>query len=109
MSTGRDSDKFMLRMPDGLRDRIKAAADTSGRSMNAEIVAVLLERFPDPDEQVSVSTADLRALLAAAGRISDATLKPSPASKLSAEAPKIRDARAELEGAVEAIRRRTGL
>lgn len=39
--TGRDSDKFMLRFPDGMRDQIKAAADTNRRSMNAEIIARL--------------------------------------------------------------------
>ncbi|WP_083444871.1 Arc family DNA-binding protein [Pseudorhodobacter aquimaris] len=33
-----DQDKFVLRLPDGMRDRIKAAADANSRSMNAEIV-----------------------------------------------------------------------
>ncbi len=34
-------DRFIVRMPDGMRDRIKAAAEASGRSMNAEIVQAL--------------------------------------------------------------------
>lgn len=34
-------DQYMVRFPDGMRDRIKSAAETSGRSMNAEIVARL--------------------------------------------------------------------
>jgi hypothetical protein len=38
---GRDSDKFMLRLPDGMRERIKASADANGRSMNSEIIARL--------------------------------------------------------------------
>lgn len=38
-ATGRDSDKFMLRLPDGMRDRLKAAAEANKRSMNAEIIA----------------------------------------------------------------------
>ncbi len=42
------SDKFMLRLPDGLRDRIKAFAESRGRSMNAEIVRVLERAFPAP-------------------------------------------------------------
>jgi hypothetical protein len=46
--TGRESDKFMLRLPDGMRERIKAAADASNRSMNAEIVATLEEKYPPP-------------------------------------------------------------
>lgn len=40
-ATGRNSDKFMLRFPEGMRDMVKAAADKSGRSMNAEIVYAL--------------------------------------------------------------------
>jgi plasmid stability protein len=36
--TTRESDRFMLRLPDGMRDRIKAAAEANTRSMNAEIV-----------------------------------------------------------------------
>lgn len=44
-SVGRESDKFMLRFPDGMRDRIAAAAKESGRSMNAEIVARLMLSF----------------------------------------------------------------
>lgn len=34
-------DRYMLRLPDGMRDRIKAAAEENNRSMNAEIVARL--------------------------------------------------------------------
>lgn len=33
-----EQDKFMLRLPDGMRDAIKAAAKREGRSMNAQIV-----------------------------------------------------------------------
>ncbi|RWR45876.1 Arc family DNA-binding protein [Sinirhodobacter ferrireducens] len=42
------NDKFMLRLPDGMRDRIKAAAEANNRSMNAEIVATLEEKYPAP-------------------------------------------------------------
>ncbi len=49
-SVGRESDKFMLRLPDGMRDRIKAAADRNGRSMNSEIVATLEEKYPAPPD-----------------------------------------------------------
>lgn len=41
-------DKFMLRLPDGMRERIKLAAEKNNRSMNAEIVATLDERYPTP-------------------------------------------------------------
>lgn len=38
---GQGSDKFMLRLPDGMRDEIKAAALLNERSMNTEIIARL--------------------------------------------------------------------
>ena len=41
-------DRYMLRLPDGMRDRIKAAAAENNRSMNAEIVATLEEKYPAP-------------------------------------------------------------
>lgn len=41
-------DKFIVRLPDGMRDRIKAAADANNRSMNSEIVATLEQKYPAP-------------------------------------------------------------
>lgn len=34
----REANKFIVRLPDGMRDRIAEAARANGRSMNAEIV-----------------------------------------------------------------------
>lgn len=45
---GRGSDQFPLRLPEGMRERIKAYADRHGRSMNAEIVRILEREFPAP-------------------------------------------------------------
>lgn len=42
----REQDKFMLRLPEGMRERIKRSADRQGRSMNAEIVQALEMVFP---------------------------------------------------------------
>ncbi|HJE24951.1 MAG TPA: Arc family DNA-binding protein [Methylorubrum populi] len=39
------ADKFMLRMPEGMRDRLKAEAEANNRSMNSEIVARLQQTF----------------------------------------------------------------
>ncbi|MFN8681683.1 Arc family DNA-binding protein [Paracoccus sp. P2] len=39
---------LMVRVPEGLRDRIKAAAEANGRSQNSEIVATLEEKYPAP-------------------------------------------------------------
>ncbi|NUB42864.1 Arc family DNA-binding protein [Fertoebacter nigrum] len=41
-------DKFIVRLPEGMRKRIKDAADVSGRSMNAEIVHTLEKAYPPP-------------------------------------------------------------
>lgn len=38
-------DKFMLRLPKGMREKIKAHAEESGRSMNSEIISRLEASF----------------------------------------------------------------
>lgn len=51
----RGSDQFVLRFPPGLRDQIRDIAEKNGRSMNAEIIARLMESLEteamlnDPD------------------------------------------------------------
>lgn len=42
------AERFQIRLPPGLRDRIKAYAEKHGRSMNTEIVRALEEAFPAP-------------------------------------------------------------
>ncbi len=44
----RDYDKFMLRLPDGMRDSISELAKKHGRSMNAQIVHILEEYITPP-------------------------------------------------------------
>lgn len=39
--TTRESDKFMMRLPDGWRDRIKEEARKNHRTMNAEILSAI--------------------------------------------------------------------
>lgn len=56
-------DKYVLRMPDGLRERIKAYAERNGRSMNSEIVRVLEREFPEP-WTIETRIADLLGLIA---------------------------------------------
>lgn len=41
----RGSEQFVVRFPDGMRDRIRDAAEQNGRSMNAEIIARLEGSF----------------------------------------------------------------
>ncbi|MFC0200830.1 Arc family DNA-binding protein [Paracoccus rhizosphaerae] len=45
ISTNRESDRFMLRLPDGMRDIIRREAEQNNRSMNAEIVATLQSHY----------------------------------------------------------------
>ena len=44
----RSAEQFVVRLPDGMRDRISDAAKAAGRSMNAEIVARLQASFEAP-------------------------------------------------------------
>ncbi|MGG3814202.1 Arc family DNA-binding protein [Methylorubrum rhodesianum] len=49
-------DRFLLRMPDGMRDRLKAEAEANKRSMNAEIVARLEASLSDqPGNDLNLS------------------------------------------------------
>lgn len=41
MYSSRTADKFVVRLPEGMRDRIAAVARTQHRSMNSEIIARL--------------------------------------------------------------------
>ncbi len=43
----RDLEKFMLRMPEGMRERIAREAKANGRSMNAELIARIEQSFED--------------------------------------------------------------
>ena len=45
----REQDKFMLRLPDGMRERLTLEARSRGRSMNAEVVARLRKSLEDQD------------------------------------------------------------
>jgi len=43
-------DQFMVRLPAGMREAIKAEAEIKGLSMNQEIVRVLEKHFPSPPD-----------------------------------------------------------
>jgi hypothetical protein len=46
----RYADQFVVRMPNGLRDRIALSAKQNLRSMNAEIVLILLRALGDDND-----------------------------------------------------------
>lgn len=61
----RTADQFVVRFPDGMRDRIADEAKTNNRSMNAEIVARLQASFTpvqdgDLAERVAVAASILQ-------------------------------------------------
>lgn len=45
----REQDKFMLRLPDGMREQIASEAKNNGRSMNTEIVVRLRHSLAQGD------------------------------------------------------------
>ncbi|KIP97022.1 MULTISPECIES: Arc family DNA-binding protein [Pseudomonas] len=57
----RTADKFVVRLPDGLRDKIFAVAGDNQRSMNGEIVYRLEQSLRD--DQVIATQAELIKLL----------------------------------------------
>jgi plasmid stability protein len=44
-------DKFIVRLPDGMRDQLKAAAEGNGRSMTSEVVERLRASFEKEEAQ----------------------------------------------------------
>ena len=50
MTIAQPQDKYVLRMPDGLRECVKAAAASNGRSMNTEIVRLIEAGMQEPGE-----------------------------------------------------------
>ncbi|MBM7328708.1 Arc family DNA-binding protein [Agrobacterium sp. S2] len=52
-TASRSLDKIIVRLPDGMRDRLKEAADQNNRSVNAEVVARLEHSFSGIEEELS--------------------------------------------------------
>ncbi|TKA91810.1 Arc family DNA-binding protein [Guyparkeria sp. SB14A] len=68
-------DKFMLRLPEGMRAQIKAAAEQNDRSMNSEIVARLKLSFETDEVFEGVSRDDPLSMMRAGTKVMEATLK----------------------------------
>lgn len=47
--TAHDLDRIIVRLPDGMREKIAELAATNGRSMTAEVVAALEQHLKGPD------------------------------------------------------------
>lgn len=61
----KEQEKFVVRLPQGMRDRIKAKADRAGMSMNEAVVLCLEQWFPTPRtiEQKLNELAEMAAIL----------------------------------------------
>ncbi|TNE38320.1 MAG: Arc family DNA-binding protein [Sphingomonadales bacterium] len=46
----REYDRFILRLPDGMREKLQARATLNDRSMNSEVTAILAEALGVADE-----------------------------------------------------------
>lgn len=58
-STGRGSDQFVLRLPEGMREQVAAAAEQTGKSMNAVIIEALALHLRIVGEDLSDQVAQL--------------------------------------------------
>lgn len=65
----READKFIVRLPEGMREKIMEAAEANNRSMNAEIVDRLLNSFEPKTDPGSIDVDKL------AKKITDALAK----------------------------------
>lgn len=69
-TTTRESDKFVLRLPDGMRDRIKTVAAENQRSMTAEIIARLESSLShDSEDETGAQYRAARAMIEFLGRV----------------------------------------
>ncbi len=51
MAVSRDGDKFMLRLPEGMRQQIKLQAAQNERSMNSELVFLIKAGMKEVENQ----------------------------------------------------------
>jgi len=87
-----ESDKFIVRLPDGMRDVLKARAASNNRSMNAELVAILGATLSG---QSGLGDAPVEALLKEAAARLGATVQINVIAKTSDALPKAQTVKAK--------------
>jgi predicted DNA-binding protein len=88
--TSRESDKFILRMPDGMRERLAEVAESQGRTMNAIVISVLAEYLGGAQSLESQLAEIKTALHALTDKVSGQNQAASPRAKERAEQSSIR-------------------
>lgn len=60
----KEADKFIIRLPEGMREQIAKAAESNNRSMNAEIVDRLTRSFSEQAQPFSLDVEKLSTRIA---------------------------------------------
>ncbi len=95
---GRGSDQFPLRLPDGMRERIKMQAKYHGRSMNEEIVRILFQEYPDKMDDFERAVALLEISVARYSANDDEALKSEFRKQIARKAKAIIHAVESMDG-----------
>jgi len=64
-TTSRESDKFILRLPDGMREHLAEVAESQGRPMNAVVISALAEYLSGTKTPLETELAEIKAALVA--------------------------------------------
>jgi predicted DNA-binding protein len=88
--TSRDSDKFILRLPDGMRERLAEVAESQGRTMNAVVIGALAEYLANAKSLESQLAGIEKAILALTDKVSEQNQVVSQIVKESAEKRSVR-------------------
>jgi plasmid stability protein len=88
----RTADQFVVRLPEGMRDRVAAAAKANGRSMNAEIVAILAAGLDGATPDLSAVPAGtlLDAVIRLYGGKVEVTVTPEVAAEVGSKPKRAR-------------------
>jgi len=70
-TTSRESDKFILRLPDGMRERLTEVAESQGRTMNAVVIGALAEYLADAKSLESQLAGIEKAILALTDKVAE--------------------------------------
>lgn len=74
-SDSRHADKYIVRFPDGMRERLKREAHANNRTLNAEIIARLQASFTEPahgvDRDAAIASSTAEAMLKALDRANE--------------------------------------
>jgi predicted DNA-binding protein len=85
--TSRESDKFILRLPDGMRERLAEVAESQGRTMNAVVIGALAEYLTGAKSVESQLAGIEKAILALTDKVAQQNETVSQLVKERADEP----------------------